>query len=662
MNHLKHLIIVLCLCLCWAAPAGRSITPEDIVNLQYVTDAVISPDGNHVAFGLIVPRTEDEEPGPSHNEIWVKRKDDSRPKRFTSKSLDSYSPGWSTDGKKITFLSKRDSKKNGAKIYTIALDGGEADILLEHTTEISSYQLSPDGKWIAFLSTDSISGERTNEMKEGYDMIVMDELHRYNRIWLHSMESKETRLIFSNDLNVNSYTWSDDSRSIIFKATEKPGADAALMDQVLYSVKIPKNKPRKIIDTPGKLGSMDTSPDGVLLAFLGAVSRNDPLPQSIFITSLVLRNKIKVHSRDDESFYYVQWINKETLLAHSIRGTKTVISLISNIHSKNDDPLIQEDIFLSNLIISSVRLHPESAKLAIIGNSPQHPNELYLNDLYDNVLQRVTYSNPMLDEIILSPQETIQWRASDGLTIQGILTYPMNYRDGAKYPLILQIHGGPEGVTLDGWNTTSLSPVQLLSAEGFMVLQPNYRGSGGRGVKFSKSDHNDLGGMEYQDVLAGIDYLVAKNLVKKNHVGTGGWSYGGYFSALGATTYSPRFKASMVGAGLTNMISFMGTTDIPYEMSIVHWNSWWFDDMELHWNRSPLSHINMAQTPTLIIHGMKDERVHPEQGVELWQALRIKGVDTELVLYPREPHGLNERAHRLDYMNRLIDWYNKYVK
>ena len=147
------------------------------------------------AFVLIVPRKEDEEPGPSHSEIWVKRKDDTRPKRFTSKSLDSYSPGWSTDGRKITFLSKRDSKKNGAKIYTIALDGGEADILLEHTTGISSYKLSPDGKWIAFLSTDSISGERTNEMKEGYDMIVMDELHRYNRIWLHSMESKQTRLI-----------------------------------------------------------------------------------------------------------------------------------------------------------------------------------------------------------------------------------------------------------------------------------------------------------------------------------------------------------------------------------------------------------------------------------------------------------------------------------
>ena len=118
----------------------------------------------------------------------------------------------------------------------------------------------------------------------------------------------------------------------------------------------------------------------------------------------------------------------------------------------------------------------------------------------------------------------------------------------------------------------------------------------------------------------------------------------------------------MVGAGLTNMISFIGTTDIPYEMSVVHWNQWWFDNQQLHWDRSPLSHINKANTPTLIVHGMRDVRVHPEQGMELWQALKIKNIETDFVLYPREPHGLIERPHQLDYMNRLVDWYKKYVK
>ena len=243
-----------------------------------------------------------------------------------------------------------------------------------------------------------------------------------------------------------------------------------------------------------------------------------------------------------------------------------------------------------------------------------------------------------------------------------MLTYPLVYRDGKRYPLILQIHGGPEGVSLDGWNTRATYPVQLLAANGYFVLEPNYRGSAGRGVDYSKLDHDDLGGEEFNDVLKGIDHLIKKGFVDKNQVGTGGWSYGGYFSALAATKYSNRFKASMVGAGLTNMISFMGTTDIPYEMSVVHWNQWWFDNQELHWDRSPLSHINKAGTPTLVIHGLRDERVHPEQGMQLWQALKIKNVDTELVLYPREPHGIIERPHQLDYMERLINWYKKYVK
>ena len=151
-------------------------------------------------------------------------------------------------------------------------------------------------------------------------------------------------------------------------------------------------------------------------------------------------------------------------------------------------------------------------------------------------------------------------------------------------------------------------------------------------------------------------------MVDPDRLGTGGWSYGGYLSAWAATRHSDRFKAAMVGAGISNWISFTGTTDIPIEMSVVHWDSWWFDEPQLHWDRSPLAHINKAQTPTLVIHGQKDDRVHPEQGLELYQALRIKGVDTRLVLYPRQPHGLKERAHRLDYMNRLVDWFNKYVK
>ena len=641
---------------------GRSITKEDIVDLRYVTTPTLSPEGDNVCYVLSVPRTEDEKPGPRHSQIWVKRSIDTDPLQFTSSLYDSYSPQWTNDGSGITFLSKRKEISPRAQLFRIPINGGEASLFLEHSGGIGQYKWSPNGKWIAFLSTDTLSAEKKMNMEKGYDMIVKDRDYRYQRIWLHNIRSGKTDLIFKNELHIHDFVWADDSRMIVFQATNTPGADASLMDRELYKVKVPRNLPRKILDTPGKLGAMDISPDGKRLAFLGAVTRNDPLPQTIFTVPFNDPTNVTSYLGKNESFYDIQWVDEKTILARSVRGTKTVLSMVKYLNRKKNDTPFQKDIYVPDRIISSALLHHKSNQLVMVVNSNQHPNELFVKDLYNNNPLRVTDSNPLLTEIDLADQTTISWESVDGMIINGVITYPLRYSKGAKYPLILQIHGGPEGVTLEGWNTSTGYPVQLLAAEGYAILQPNYRGSGSRGVEFSKGDHNDLGGLEYQDVLYGIDHLINEGVVHPDKVGTGGWSYGGYFSALGATTYSHRFKASMVGAGLTNMISFMGTTDIPYEMSLVHWNSWWFDEMELHWDRSPLAHIIKAKTPTLVIHGMKDDRVHPEQGLELYQALKIKGVDTELVLYPREPHGINERPHQLDYIDRLVGWYNKYVK
>jgi dipeptidyl aminopeptidase/acylaminoacyl peptidase len=190
---------------------------------------------------------------------------------------------------------------------------------------------------------------------------------------------------------------------------------------------------------------------------------------------------------------------------------------------------------------------------------------------------------------------------------------------------------------------------------------PNYRGSIGRGVEFSKGDHKDMGGKEFQDVLDGIDYLVDRALVDGDRVGIGGTSYGGYFSAWAATAHSDRFAAAIDNAGISNWISFTGTTDIPIEMCTVHWDLWVFDHADIAWERSPLAHIAEANTPLLICHGKADRRVHHEQALQLYTALKHKGVETKLVLYPRAGHGLRERAHRLDYMTRCIKWFDDHL-
>ena len=641
--------------------ADRPITAEDIVNIRYIAQPVIDPSGNYIAYVKIIPRGADEKRGGSYREIWVTKLDASDQRQYTFSPVNSWSPQWTPNGH-LSFLSRRKDHNPGTQIYILPFKGGEAKLLTDHKTGVGSYHWSPDGKWIAFTSRDQKSDDQKKAEKEGLDMIVMDQLHIYTRLWVYNVKAATYQKVFKQDLNVASFKWSSDSKTIVFQATDKTGADRDLLERSIYRVKTPSGHPKKILETPGKLGDMAISPNNERLAFLGATSYNDPLAQNIYVVP-VKGGKASLLTPDfKESFITVDWVDDQTILAKSYRGTKTVLSTIDTKGKTPEGIANQTDVLSPGEIMSSISFHKPSGKLVITASTHVHPNELYVGSLGSSVIKRLTYTNKGFDEIDLAKQETISWLGPDGLEIEGVLTYPLKYRKGKRYPLVLQIHGGPEGTSLDGWNTRATYPVQLLAAEGFVVLEPNYRGSGGKGVAFSKADHDDLGGMEFEDVLSGIDHLVAEGIVDNNKVGTGGWSYGGYFSAWAATKYTDRFKASMVAAGLTNMISFTGTTDIPYEMSVVHWNQWWFDNPELHWERSPISHINMADTPTLIIHGLKDDRVHPEQSMELWQALRIKGVDTELVLYPREPHGLIERAHKLDYMDRLVGWYKKYVK
>ena len=641
--------------------ADRPITAEDIVNMRYSAQPAMDANGTQIAYVKIIPRRADEKRGGSYREIWVMDSDGSNKRKFTSSPINSWSPQWTPNGN-LSFLSRRKEHHSAIQVYVISNDGGEATILTNHKTGIGSYQWSPNGKWIAFLSKDEKSNEKKKLEKDGFDMIVMDQDHIYTRLWVYNVKTGAYQKVFKQNLNVASFTWTPDSKSIVFQGTDKTGSDRDLLERSIYRVKAPNGIPRKVLETTGKLGDMAISPNSNNLAFLGAISYNDPIAQSIYLIPLK-GGMAKMLTPDfKESFITLDWIDDKTVLGKSYRGTKTVLSTIDIKDQSLEGIANQTDLLIPDEIITSVSYHRETGKLVIVSNSQSNPNEIFIGEVGSNTIKRLTYSNPELDDITLAKQETISWKSNDGLMIEGVLTYPLKYRKGKRYPLVLQIHGGPEGTSLDGWNTRATYPVQLLAANGFVVLEPNYRGSGGRGVAYSKADHDDLGGMEFEDVLAGIDQLIDDGLVNKNKVGTGGWSYGGYFSAWAATKHSDRFKASMVGAGLTNMISFMGTTDIPYEMSIVHWNQWWFDNMELHWERSPLSHINNAKTPTLVIHGLRDERVHPEQGMQLWQALRIKGVETELVLYPREPHGLLERSHKLDYMDRLVGWYNKHVK
>ena len=656
MIQLKHSCLlgaILALVASVAHAEDARLTAEMVVDLTQVSNVALSPDARSVAYVLSVPREADDDPGRSYSQLWLADVD-GEPRRFRAGKESLGAPAFSPDGKLVTFTVKPGEGKAGAQIYAIPTDGGEARPLTRHAGSVSSYRWSPDGEWIAFAAKDEDSEEVKKEKEAGKDWQVADAEPDYRNLWLLNVASGESHRAWDVALDVNDIRWTPDSRTLVFQANTTARTDDEYMLTAIYTAAASEGAPAILTPTPGKLGSMAVSPDGRQLAYLGAVSRNDPLAQSLFVVPIAGGTAPRNLTRDYEgSGAQLAWSDDATVLLLAVEGEGHAL------HRVDATSGARRPVALSDLIVRDLDARGE--RLALAAESPRHPAELFVAGTNGSGPRRLSDHNPQLDGVELARQETIDWPGADGWRIGGVLTYPLGYREGQRYPLVLQVHGGPEGVSLDGWTTSAGYPVQLLAGEGYMVLEPNYRGSQGRGVAFSKADHYDLGGKEFDDILAGVDALIERGLVDPRRVGTGGWSYGGYLSAWAATRWSERFQASVVAAGLTNWISFAGTTDIPYEMSIVHWDSWWFDEPELHWKRSPMAYLNQARTPTLVVTGAEDERVHPEQAMQLYTGLRIKQVPTEMVFYPREPHGLRERAHQLDFIERTLGWFDRYL-
>jgi len=629
--------------------AGGGMTAEQVVDLRAVRQVALAPDGKRVAYALRVQRSPEDAPGKPWAELWIAASG-AEPRPYVSGKRAVSDLSWRADGQAVTFLAS-DGADADAQVHEIPLDGGEARRLFEHAGSIALHRPSPDGRWLAFTAKVQETPEAKKDKEQGRDWKVVDEKPNYRRLWIRDLVAGTSRAWVAEDLDVLDLVWAPDGRTAIVRATKSTRVDDDYMFSLLYRVPV-DGAPALLTETPGKLDTFAVSPDGRRVVFLGATSQNDPLAQNVFVVPLAGGAARNLTEGLEASGAEIGWVDERTVLLVASQGTR------HGLFKLDADTGSRTELAWPRLIVADLDLR--GARIAVAASSPEHPAEAFALDL-GGAPVRLSHSNPEIEGVRLARQESIEWKGLDGLRITGVLTYPLDWRAGTRHPLVLQVHGGPEGVDLDGWTTGPLEPVQALAAAGFFVLQPNYRGSQGRGVAYSKADHDDLGGKEFEDVLAGIDHLATLGLVDPDRVGTGGWSYGGYMSAWAATRFSARFRAAIVCAGLTNWIAFAGTTDIPNEMSLVHWDSWWFDEAELHWARSPLAHLDQARTPTLIVHGEADDRVHPEQSLELYTALRLKRIPTRLVLYPREPHGLDERAHQLDYIDRVLAWFRTHV-
>ncbi|PRQ03428.1 Prolyl tripeptidyl peptidase precursor [Enhygromyxa salina] len=636
-----------------AAARSEALTAEDIVLMKQVADVELSPDGKLIAHVLRVPSPLDE-PGRAHSQIWlVDAAGKHPPRRLTAEGHSSSSPRWSPDGRRIAFLGKR-GKDAYTQIYVMPIDGGEPELLFEATSSIRRFEWSPDGKHVAYAIARETAADK-KEREAGRDWVVDEAGGTKTRLFVYTLATEESRELVTSGENVLDFEWSPKGDRLAVRASERATIDHAMMYSSLYTVAAAGGGLEPLTKTAGKLGHMAWSPNGEQLAFLGAADIHDSTAGIVHVVAAAGGEARALTAELEATGTFVDWTDDNTVVFLASQGTKTTINTLA-VASGAVKTVIDSGPICHDLSLGS------RGALACAGDTSQHPREVFSGALETRRLARVTVANPSLLTRTLGAQEVVSWKAEDGLELEGVLIKPVGYEAGTRYPLAVLPHGGPEGISLNGWTTRATYPAQLFATRGYVVFMPNYRGSAGRGTEFATADHQDLGGKEFGDVLAGIDHLVAQGLVDPERVGMGGWSYGGYFSALAATTYSERFRAAMIAAAITNWISFTGTTEIEHENSLVHWKLWPWDDMELPWERSPLAHIEGSQTASLIVHGLADTRVPTGQSLELYRGLRHLGVDTQLVMYPREGHGIGENVHSLDFVNRWLDWFDEHVK
>ena len=648
--------LLLFLLLLPALRAQDALTERNIFDLRQVVEAKISPDAKHVAYTVTVPRPFTDAPGGDYRELRVLDLQSGDDRAYITGKKTVFRLGWTGDSRMITFVANFDDAP-GTQVYGMRLDGGEAAALTQSPTGVRGYALRPDGGAIAYLATEPADPSLAKLKAKGFNAEVYEESNPDQNVYLRTLADGATKRL-TEGVSVFDIEWSPDGGRIAAAVAPQNTVDDSYMFKRIHLLDPATGALTKLVDNPGKLGQMAWSPDSRRLAFISAVAVWDSKEGSIFITEVAdpkpfaqLRN----YSKDFEGTVTgINWRDASTLLFTAEEGV--------------DVTLRAQDVSgaASMVLLEAGRLDiggfsPAGGTVALTGSTPTHPRELFTFD--GSALTRRTTFNDWLSSVRLAKQERFVYEARDGLEITSVLLYPRDYQPGKKYPLIVDIHGGPESAYQNGWVTGYGNWGQVAAARGYFVFMPNYRASTGRGVAFAKMGLGDLAGKEFTDVLDGIDALIGKGMVDAKRVGIGGGSYGGYFSAWAATRHSERFAAAVVFVGVSNQISKRNTTDIPWEDYYVHWGIWTHENFEKVYDRSPVKWAKDSRTPTLILHGTEDPRVHPSQSLELYRSLKMHGkAPVRLIWYPGEGHGNRRNPARLDYIMRTMDWFDFYLQ
>ncbi|MEX1135660.1 MAG: S9 family peptidase [Balneolales bacterium] len=633
----------------------RGMTPEDVSEYQIVGGAEISADARQIAYTLVIQADPnvDNDFASQHLYILDTETEESRP-YYTSSTVSSVS--FRPDHSSVTFLTRLEDETENA-LYEIPLDGGDAQEIFRFETSISDYKWTSDGSRIAFTANEPVEEEESSLPYEP-EVFEEDFVHQRGYIVGFNNENAGPMRIQAQG-TVYAMSWSPDDRNIAISETPTPTIDDFYMSQQVKIVNAESGQITSEIDNEGKLGQIEWSPDGSQLALRAGHDINDPIDGRIMVVSSEGGTPENILPDFEGKFEQIKWTQNNTIRFLASEGTETSFGTISPDGTRLNRELSAD----GPNFISFSKANDDT--FAFVGGTMEHPTEVYLREGKQQPT-RVTHSNEWLDQISLGEQRTIRYPARDGLEIEGILILPVDYQEDNSYPLIVMVHGGPEAHYSNGWLTAYSMPGQVGAAEGYAVFYPNYRGSTGRGLEFVKTSQGDAAGAEFDDIVDGVDYLIEEGIADPDRVGVTGGSYGGYATAWMSTYYSDRFAAGVMNVGISNFISKWGTSDIPQELYLVHSLDWLWDDnnWQKYLKRSPIYHVDNAQTALLIAHGAEDTRVHPGQSLELHRHIKVRKpeVPLRLVLYPGEGHGYSRATARYDYNLRMMRWFERYLK
>jgi len=631
---------------------------DQSLEMKSVQSAEISPDGRFVAYTVQETNWEDNE---FVQQIWIAMLATGERYQLTHGRKSSQTPKWSPDARFLAFVSERDGKK---QIYRISPTGGEAVQLTTEDNGVDNFAWSPDGTTLAYTSTGPESKIKKDRKDKYGDFEIINGDYAMLHLWVLRVPAeipadpkqrpKPEALTSGSQFSVSDFSWAPDGKKIAFEAQRDPDLSSQ-ETATIYVVNLGDKLVKKLLDGAGPHHHPVWSPDGKHIAFTTSNGEKFFFYADTRVAVVDTAGGIpRVLTKEfDEDTRLSSW-GPDGIHFGALQRTESAVFRL------NPETGATERINRADPVsVQGVSFTPDGRMLAgILGRPDQFP-EVFVSSTNDFAPRILTSVNDQAKAFHLATREVVQWKSSDGTTIEGILIKPADYDPGRKYPLLVVIHGGPTGIDTPMRSADRYYPVELFAAKGALVLKPNYRGSAGYGEKFRALNVRSLGIGDYQDVISGVDALIAKGIVDKDRVGAMGWSQGGYISAF-ITTFSDRFKAVSVGAGISDWMTYYVNTDIhPFTRQYLKATPW--EDPEIYQKTSPIFYVNKAKTPTLIQHGDQDKRVPPPNAFELYQALKDRGVPVKLILYKGFGHPINKPKQQRAVMEHNYEWFSKYI-